>query len=245
MTSVISLIPQRRLPRFTTHLLWIFFLIWVANTVHAQPNEASASDIQSSLHDGIDVLLPDDGDMYSELVRRAHAQDESVDFRAMRFAYLESQAFQRANESSEDLAKLRKDMFAAVEVDDDQRVRRNSQEILSIEYINLDAQKFLKQSCKLMGDDACAARHRFVGLGLLRSIVSSGDGQSCDTAWEVVLVAEEYFVLRMIDTTLDKQSVVEENGHVCDKMLVLDKENNPRSYYFNIDKILSNYESSK
>jgi hypothetical protein len=245
MNNTTSLISLQRLLRLTTHLLFIFFLIWVASTVLAQPNETTASDIQSNLHDGTDVLLPEDGDMYSELVRRAHAQDQSVDFRAIRFAYLESQAFQRANKRSEELAKLRKDMFAAVEVDDDQQVRENAQEILSVEYINLDAQKLLKQSCKLMGDDACAARHRFVGLGLLRSIVSSGDGKSCDTAWEVVLVAEEYFVLRMIDTTLGKQSVVEENGHVCDEVQVFDKANNPRTYYFNVDKIFSNHEASK
>jgi Domain of unknown function (DUF4919) len=67
--------------------------------------------------------------------------------------------------------------------------------------------KFLRQSCAKLNDDACEKHNHFIEFGLLRSITSSGNGKTCDTAWEVVTIDEEYFILNMLGVKPIQQGV--------------------------------------
>jgi hypothetical protein len=203
----------------------------------AAPTAAPASTTSTG------IALPQDGDTFSDLVRRAQAGDETVDFLALRRAYLGSPAAARAGEATAELDRLRKDMFKAVEAGDASRVRKAATAILALNYIDLDAQKYLRQSCAILEDEACASRHHFVQFGLLRSILSTGDGRTCATAWNVVAVAEEYFVLRMSGQTLKSQSIEPAKGRTCDRMDVVDAETGASdTLYFDTTEIFKEYE---
>ena len=188
---------------------------------------------------GQGVKLPSDGDEYSALVARAAAHDESVDFRSLRMAYLKSPAFRRAS-ASEQLDGLRRDMVAATQATGgESTVRAKAEQILSIDFTDLQAQKLLRQACALLHDDACADLHHFIEFGLLRSITQSGDGKTCATGWEAVQIKEEYFLLAMMGTTFVGQALVSDGGHPCDAMSVKDENGAAQTYYFKIDLIMA------
>jgi hypothetical protein len=70
----------------------------------------------------------------------------------------------------------------------------------------------------------------------LRSITAGKDGKSAATAWSVVTVDEEYFILRMLDAKLTRQRLVSTGGHHYDVMQTVDAETNAGvTYYFNVD----------
>ena len=199
--------------------------------------------LSTQAHSADNLVLPTDNDQYSQLVHKAHAQDITVSFRELRIAYLNSSASKLTANRLAELTNLRRDMFDAVAHNDASAIRAKAEAILNIKYIDMDAHKLLRQSCAVLADKACEDRHRFTGLGLLRSIVSSGDGKSCKTAWEVVAVDEEYFVLRMIGEKLKEQSVVQEGGRVCDKMQVVNEKQEPTTRYFDVNHVFASYSS--
>ena len=76
----------------------------------------------------------------------------------------------------------------------------------------------------------------------MNSIVKKGDCKSCQTAWPVIRVTEEYFILDMLGAKLLKQSVDNTNC-LCDRMEV--QTNGEKStYYFEISKVIEGYKRS-
>jgi hypothetical protein len=178
-------------------------------------------------------------DLFAQLVARAESGDETVDWGALRRAYLKSPAFDRARETKERRLELRKAMFAAMAAHDPAAVLARARETLDLLYVDLEAQKARAQACGLLKDTQCEKRGRHIELGLLRSIISSGDGLSCATAWQVVTVDEEHFVLRMNDEDWHRQTLVQEGNHVCDKMDVTDEAGQPQTHYFGVGALLA------
>ena len=85
------------------------------------------------------ITLPADGDEYSRLVARADAGDPSVDFRALRFAWLDSAARKRS--AAANARQLRGDLFAALPTNDAEKIAAAARQVLSVIYIDMDAQK--------------------------------------------------------------------------------------------------------
>jgi hypothetical protein len=187
------------------------------------------------------ALAPNDRDEYANLVRKAES-GEAVDFLALRRAYPKSAAFLRAGPAADRLGAWREQMFDAMRRGDAKAVRENARNILAVIYIDLDAQKALQQSCKALGDDACATHHHDVEFGLLGSIIASGDGKTCATGWKVVTVDEEYFILRMLDFELERQTGPGSEG-MCDTMAGT-RQGKPATYYFDVARVFEGYERS-
>lgn len=181
---------------------------------------------------------PVGGDAYARLVARAEAGDDKVDFLEMRMAYLESPAFEAGWAAAPRVRDLRTEMFAAMSSRDIKAVYAKAKETLALVYIDLEAQKARYQSCAKLGDEACAVQGKRIELSLLKSVVSPANGLSCATAWKVVRVDEEYFVLRMLEMKLTRQSVVQDDSRVCDKMEVTDETGKPATYYFDVGDML-------
>ncbi|MBL0336840.1 MAG: DUF4919 domain-containing protein [Chitinophagaceae bacterium] len=85
-----------------------------------------------------------------------------------------------------------------------------------------------------------AKKYKTIQFGLLNSIVKNGDGKSCATAWPVIQVKEEYFILQMVGAALQKQSI-DHSGGVCDKMDVKTEEGENKTYYFEITMVFEGY----
>jgi uncharacterized protein DUF4919 len=154
-------------------------------------------------------------------------------------AILQSPLFARGGEVSSRVRDLRQEMFAAMEANDVPGVREKARQTLELLYIDLEAQKARYQSCAALHDEACAERGKRIEMGLLKSVVSTGNGHSCATAWKVVTIDEEYFVLRMLEMELRRQSLVDRGGHVCDEMAVTDPKGKRRTYYFDVGAMLA------
>lgn len=177
-------------------------------------------------------------DRYQELVAQAENTDDPVDFVELREAFLKSQAFIQHETVSSQVSDLRKEMFEAMNRDDATKVRDKARAIIKLDFLDLEAQKSRYQACTILKEEPCATRGKRTELGLLKAVVSSGDGKSCATAWKVVTINEEYFILRMRGYKMQEQSVAQEAGKTCDKMHVVDEDGKTRDVYFGINDML-------
>src|ERR1039458_9464023 len=84
--------------------------------------------------------------------------------------------------------------------------------------------------------------HRAVFLGLVGSILNSGDGKSTEKAWVVITVHEEYVVLRVLGFRPSEQSVSHVGGHSFDVMKVKNVDDGTeQTFYFNVDIPFKHY----
>lgn len=92
------------------------------------------------------------------------------------------------------------------------------------------------ESLKELGDSDKASFHDFVLRGLLRSLMTSGDGKSPETAFQVISITEEYIVLDMLNLVTKDQKLVGLNTHQYDVMTAVHRETKEvLTVYFNVD----------
>lgn len=185
------------------------------------------------------VAIPDHGDQYSKLVQQLEAGHDNINYKEFRESLLKSPQFQLVNKQKPDLAALRKAMHQLMKEAKYAEIIDAAKKILSIDYTDMEAHKILRQTCKILGDNANEREHHEIEFGLLNSILKSGDGKTCQTAWPVVQITEEYFILDMIGAKLLKQSV-DNTGGLCDKMEVR-TDRGDKTYYFNVSKVFEGY----
>jgi hypothetical protein len=139
-----------------------------------------------------------------------------------------------------ELDSLKKAMYSQMEKSAYSDIISTTKQMLSIDYTNMLAHKILRQTYKIVGDTINAAKYKTIQFGLLNSIVKNGDGQTCATAWPVIQVEEEYFILTMIDAQLLEQSITEEKRHLCDQMNVK-LDGKKKTFYFETSKVFEGY----
>lgn len=182
------------------------------------------------------IVLPSGNDEYSRLVARAQAGNQTVDFRALRFAFLSSAAHK--NGGVDPGMDIQRQMYAAVQANDAAKARSLAEKLISADYINMHGHKVLRQACAILKDQACADREHFIEFGLLNSITHSGDGKTCKTGWEVVTVAEEYFIIAMAGARPNGQALI--NGTpACDQMTIAMEDGSTQVIFFRIDAVLA------
>lgn len=113
--------------------------------------------------------------------------------------------------------------------------------ILELDYTCMMAHQYLRQMYGYVHDSAREVKHKAIQYGLLRSMISTGDGLSCNSAWEVYQTEEEYAILAMIGTRSVEHEIVETPKVTCDKITVETKEGKEKVYYFKIQKLKSSF----
>ncbi len=220
------------------HMLGGIFLLacaCAAGAADTQPNSPQLTGAQP-------ISIPPFHDKYSELVKQLEAGKTDINYREFRESFLESKQYEVAALQGEELAQLRASLPELMKQSDFAGIIRTTRKMLSIDYTDMLAHKILRQAYKLTGDAQNAQKYHDIEFGLLKSIVDNGDGKSCRTAWPVVKIDEEYFVLQMIGATIKAQSVATDGG-ICDKMEVV-TENGEAVYYFGISKIFERMDKS-
>jgi hypothetical protein len=187
-----------------------------------------------------EVSVPKFQDKYSTLVAKLESGQTDIDYREFRESFLESKQFQVAGSRKSDLDLLRAALPKLIERSDYLGLIQAGKKILSIDYTDMRAHKILQQTYKILKDESNMKKYHDIEFGLLRSIVKNGDGKSCKTAWPVIQLEEEYFVLEMLGAKLLKQSL-ESKGELCDKMEVSTDEGRA-VHYFGVAKILEGRE---
>jgi hypothetical protein len=180
------------------------------------------------------VLLPNGNDDYATLVKSAESGDQNIDFVALRTAWLNSEYYDEGPR----VIPLRKKLKDAARSHDAITTVKIARQILSINYTDMWAHELLREACKQLNDASCEEHHHFVGSGLLKSISKSGDGLACISAWRVVSIDEEYFIIETSGTKLIRQSLISEQGHACDKMEIIDENGVQHSFFFNVDSFI-------
>lgn len=115
-----------------------------------------------------------------------------------------------------------------------------TKKMLSIDYTDMEAHKVLQQTYKRLGDTQNSKKYHNIEFGLLNSITKNGDGKTCETAWPVIQVNEEYFILEVLRARLQRQSI-DNIGGMCDKMEVQTDKGESVVYYFDISRVFEGY----
>jgi hypothetical protein len=184
------------------------------------------------------VAIPHYGDKYSNLVRQLEAGETNINYREFRDSFLESEQFKVAADTKPDLDSLRKTMRQLMKKANYADIVEVAKKMLSIDYTDMEAHKVLQQTYKMLGDASNQKKYHDIEFGLLNSIVNNRDGKTCQTAWPVIQVAEEYFILDMLGAKLLKQSI--DSTGPCDRMEVQIDEGE-KVYYFEISKVFKGY----
>ena len=183
-----------------------------------------------------EVIVPGFKDTYSETIKKLESGQTDIDFKAFRESFIESEQFIVASKQHAQFDSLKKVMYKQMDKSDYAEIIKATKAMLSIDYTSMLAHKILQQTYKAMGDTLNRKKYHDIEFGLLNSIIKKGDGKTCETAWPVIQIEEEYFILDMLGATLKKQSIDHEGGF-CDKMVVKSEKGN-KTYYFEVTKFL-------
>ena len=179
------------------------------------------------------VTLPQLGDDYSRYVAQLERGETAIDYMAFRQSFLGSEQFRIKGSSNYDDLKAK--LEETVRTRDLAGVMRNTKLLLDIDYTSMLAHKYRQQTFKILGDDVNQKKYHEIEFGLLNSIVRSGDGKTCGTAWPVIQIEEEYFILKMSNAALESQRTTTDGG-LCDEMTVKTDEGE-RTYFFDVSRI--------
>jgi hypothetical protein len=173
------------------------------------------------------------GNSYAALLERARKGDKTVDFKALRLAYTETDQYHPYGSDRESRQK----MFAALNEKDYAHALEFAEKILAGNFLDLNGQFGSFVAHRELGNADKAAHHKFLFEGLVNSVQNSGDGKTTKTAFVVISTDEEYVLLNWLGLRATSQSLIREDDHNFDLMQAVNRETNETvSYYFNIDK---------
>lgn len=165
---------------------------------------------------------------YDGLVQRVRSGDQTVDLNELRLA-----AGEAGIESDPD---ARDRLMTAARNHHFKKMAEAADAVLKSNYADLDGHYFAKIAAKELGKPELEEFHRWVEMGLLKSLRSSGDGQSPETAMKVISVDEEYFILRMMGQMPVSQALSRCAGSPCDIMTTTDPQSKQEHrWYFDVE----------
>jgi hypothetical protein len=170
---------------------------------------------------------------YENMVERVKGGDQTIDFRQLRLAYMDSKSYSKGP----DTGPQKKAMTAALNSKDFRSAIKNADVVLASDYVDMDAHFAEYIANRELNDTEKADFHKFVLQALLKSITDFGDGKTPETAFQVIQVHEEYVILRFMGVGLpESQSILHKNGHSFDEIKFHDpKSGQSVTLYFNVD----------
>lgn len=190
------------------------------------------------------VVAPGFGDKYCKLVMQLESGHTEINYVEFKDNFLSSEQFKVAAEHRYDLDSLRREMHSLMRERQYAKIIDVTKKMLSIDYTDMEAHKILQQTYKIVGDAVNHKKYHDIEFGLLNSVTRRGDGKTCETAWPVVQVREEYFMLEMLGAKVRKQSLERVGDRTCDKMEVQTPDG-PKVYYFNVNKVFEGYKKQR
>ncbi len=198
----------------------VFLFVVIACSSHAQESSNTAPTTST----------------YDSLVARVKAFDKTVSFYELRMAYINSDGYQpydtRFNSVLIETGKLMSNNQYAEALSVCEKALDSMFCSINLQFQCLVASNTLDSGSKK------TKYYAWVVSSMLKSVDSSGDGMSPETAVPVVSVAEEYFWLHFKKVTLIQQALVYSNHHSMDAMTVRDDTGKEFTYYFIIDGML-------
>ena len=170
-----------------------------------------------------------DAKAYASAVTKAEAGDMNVDF-----LWLRKQAAAQldyAEDPWEDWSKA----DALVDTKPEQALGMARKRLAGV-WTDFMAHIVAQLALEKLGKQEEAAREAAIVRGIVRSIADGHKGTSKEDAFNAVSVPEEYRLLALLRWRSERQSLVNDQGHVFDMFEVTDlKTQQKRQVWFNID----------
>ncbi|MCW8127941.1 DUF4919 domain-containing protein [Microbulbifer halophilus] len=177
---------------------------------------------------------PEELGEYRRLLAEAQQLSFTLDFNDLRRAFVESPEY-----NPHGGAKLPglPEAYESVEQSNFDRCLEYVDRVLADNYMSLEAHMIgvlcSGRSANLARED----RHRYMVEGLMRSIESTGDGRSQESAYRTISTSELRGFVRLKGLQIMDQSLVYDRAGVYDKMQVRDPESGEEyALYFNVSE---------
>ncbi len=187
---------------------------------------------------GLKIAIAKETATYQDLLERAKNQDESVDFNQLRLLYTEADDYAPTNTFPQERSAMIQS-FNNKQFDD---ALKQALSILKKNYFLLEPHYTCAIIYETKGDMDNFNKHMFFLKGMTDSIMKSGNGQSPDTAFKVISVDEEYFLLSTMGFRPIEQRTLNIEGHNYDELIIADQSGNKASIYFNVDPLFRYYD---
>lgn len=167
---------------------------------------------------------------FASLVQKAQRNINEVDFTALRTAYTERSAY-APYALPPDLTPLHTEIAA----------RRWPQAaligamLLENDMLNMEVHRLMANILREVGAPGLARWHFAFAIGLLRSLLETGNGRSFDAAYKPITLAEEYEAIRALDLIPVRQQMIFEAEKPYDVWAVRTRDGLPAGeIYFEI-----------
>lgn len=168
---------------------------------------------------------------YDDYVAQVKAGKLDIDYTAFRMAYVASPKYEPYGAARVLMGQMKKAYTAG----DCPAAMAHAKEIFEVNLVQIDAH-FVTALCqRKAGNEEEARREHAMLMGLVRSVLGSGDGKSPETAF--VAIEEEYSVLAALSLTLVRQALVNHGGSAFDRMEAKKRDSDQTvTLYFNVDR---------
>jgi hypothetical protein len=174
--------------------------------------------------------------LYAKLVEKARNGDIDTNYTALRLSYAQSDGYDPYSTRTRPLFE---DIWQALNAKDCAGAIAKSNEFLRIDFTRIVIHALRSDCFDQLGDSVTASRELAIGRGLAASLLASGDGKSPSTAYIVVTLNEEGFVLHELGVRQEKQSLVNDSGHEYDLVSGTDKAGQKTSVYFEVSNLFA------
>ena len=175
---------------------------------------------------------PAEKSKYDLLLEKVKQKDPSVNFTELRLAFYES-----PNYNPYAPMMTYRPLNAALAQKNYEEALKIAESVLAKNFVEINAHMVAQIAYRETGNAERAEFHKFMADGLLKSIKSTVDGKSVDTAYEVISINEEYGLIRSLGLRPIRQALLENKGRSYDAITVVDPQTSQESViYFNIDK---------
>lgn len=176
---------------------------------------------------------------YEDSVSKIKSGDTKIDYKKLRLSFVETE-----NYSPYGYREGRQELFKALNDKNFNEAIKNAGNILDKCYVELNAHYVSAIAYKELGENDKFEFHRNIYIGLIDSILDSGDGKTPKTAWTVISIDEEYAILSYLGFQRTTQSLLAEDGHRYDVLQAFNIKNKEETakFYFNIDIVWKGYE---
>lgn len=179
-------------------------------------------------------------DKFKEYASKLRAGDAKVDYTALRMSSMASDE----KDAGQPDRELRKKMVVAFNAKKYKEAIQLGNDTLKTGLLDSETHMILALAHQHAGNKEKHEFHKNVYLGLVNSILASGDGRSTKTAYVVINVAEEYAVLTALELKRGSQALLNEDGKKFDVLTVQNPQTNEsEKVYFNIDNVWKGYEN--
>lgn len=173
------------------------------------------------------------GPSYDDFVAQVKAGKLDIDYAAFRLAYATSPKYAPYG-SVQVMANTMKKAYIA---GDCPTAMARAKDVFEANFVQIDAHMVAALCHKKAGNEEAARQEHTVFMGLMKSVLKSGDGRSPETAFVVISIDEEYRAMEALSLTPVSQALVHQRGSTFDRFEAKKRDSGqPVTLYFNVDR---------